>query len=144
MIDKVKSCFRQIKPLIYESSLSMYELVLKLLEKVNEVVEFSNGWQEQIDALYDYINQKIEELDQRKEDSINITNNRKLSEIGDFTGTLCNNHITACELVAQVDTNTDEIRELIVQFEDGATGQVIECGFFGDDNIDRNYDGGVF
>lgn len=74
----------------------------------------------------------------------NLTNTRKLSESGDFTGTLCNSLKTACEVVAEIDTNSDQIEFLTDQFSDGATGLVIECGFFTDGDIDKNYDGGVW
>ena len=53
-------------------SMSTYQKLCYVLEKINEIIEFVNNFQAVLDA---------------KENSINITNNRKLSETGDFTGT---------------------------------------------------------
>lgn len=57
-------------------SMSTYQKLCYVLDLIEEVVEFVNSFQTQLD-----------DLEERKEDSSNITSNRKLSETGDFTGT---------------------------------------------------------
>lgn len=52
--------------------MSTIEKLCYVIEKTGEVIEFVNGFQDELDS---------------KEDSVNITNIRKLSEVGDFTGT---------------------------------------------------------
>ena len=129
MINKIITCCTTISSFVYDNSMSAYELILKCIEKVNELVNFSNGFQAKLDL---------------KENIVDITNNRKLSETGDFTGTLYNNSKTAYEVILEIDSNTDQIQFLTNQFADGATGLVIDGGFFLDDEINKNYDGGVW
>ena len=106
-------------------------------------------WQ-RICYVFDQFNKNMERIDDvesqlnAKEDSVNITGNRKLSETGDFTGTLANHSKSALQVVQQIDNNRDQIIYLIGQFADGQTGQVIDGGFFEETGIKRNYDGGVF
>jgi hypothetical protein len=120
------------EPVLNETkSYSTLEKLCYLIERVKELVAEVLGFQGQID-----------ELDETKEDSVNITDNRKLSEDGDFTGSIHGQD--SLITIAKIDTNSDAIDFLTDQFEDGATGLVIECGFFGDDDIDKGYDGGVW
>ena len=46
------------------------------------------------------------------------------------------------EVEVKVDSNTDQIFYLTDQFSKGQTGFVVNGGFFGDDEINENYDGG--
>lgn len=78
-------------------------------------------------------------LYEKKDD---LTNKRKLSPSGDFTGTWFGNTFT--KIFGKVDSNTDQIEYLSNQFADGRTGFVIDGGFFEETGIDKNYDGGVF
>lgn len=129
MIEKFMQYCKTSKSYVYKKAFSLYELLLKVIEKLNEVIDIVNGFDEELT---------------KKEDSDNITNNRKLSENGDFTGTLCNGAKTACQVVNEIDSNTGQISFLTNQFEDGATGLVVDGGFFTDDDINKNYDGGVW
>ena len=92
--------------------------------------------------LSEKIDEAMVDIDE-KEDSVNITNGRKLSEDGDFTGSLCNKK-TACQIPDEIDNNRDQIQYLVNQFSDGQTGLVIDGGFFVETGIEKNYDGGVF
>lgn len=97
MIEKFQQYCKASYRFVRESAFSVYELLLKVIEKLNEVIDFVNDFQSQLD---------------QKEDSVNITNNRKLSETGDFTGTLCNGSKTACEVVDGIDTIEDIAKKL--------------------------------
>ena len=77
-----------------------------------------------------------------KEDSDNITLVRLLSEAGDFTGTLAGETVSL--VLANIQSNTNQIDFLTNQFEDGATGLVVDGGAFDDTDIDKLYDGGVW
>lgn len=107
--------------------LSSIKLIAKVIETVNNLIEHFNSFQGNID---------------RKEDSINITNNRKLSPTGDFSGSLLGKQVF--NVLANIDSNEDKIKYIANQFSDGYTGLVIEGGFFEDSPIQRNYDGGIF
>lgn len=72
----------------------------------------------------------------------NITNNRKLSTIGDFTGSLAGNSINM--ILSKIATNADTLKYLSNQFLDGQTGLVIDGAFFESEGIHKNYSGGMF
>ena len=110
-----------------EDKLSPMELMYKLIEKVNEVIQSVNSFQGSIDG---------------KEDSVNITNSRKLSPSGNFTGKWFGESFTSID--GRIDTNEDQIDYIAQQFADGQTGLVVDGGFFEDEGIRKNYDGGVF
>ena len=106
---------------------SLQQKVCYLEEIVGELGEDVEGFQGQIDS---------------KEDSSNITGSRRLSENGDFSGTL--NGVAVSQVLTEIDSNGDQIEYLTGQFEEGQTGLVVDGGFFGDDIIDKGYDGGVW
>lgn len=109
-------------------SMSTYQKLCYVLQKIAEFIVIMAGFEIQIAA---------------KEDSINITNNRKLSEQGDFTGTLCGEK-TACQVNYEIDDNRQQVKFLSTQFADGATGLVVDGGFFEETGIKKNYNGGYF
>jgi len=51
---------------------------------------------------------------------------------------------TTTALASEVDNQGNQIQYLYNQFQDGQTGLVIDGGFFGDDDINKNYDGGTW
>ena len=67
---------------------------------------------------------------------------RKLSTTGNFTGSIQN--IPSTTIVTKTDSNDKTLQYLTSQFADGQTGLVIDGGFFEDEGIDKNYDGGIF
>lgn len=107
--------------------LSQLQLLGKLVDTVNHLIDEINSFQGSIDG---------------KEDSVNITRNRKLSSTGNFTGSIFGRMGNL--VLSGIDSNSDKIRFLSGQFADGYTGQVIDGGFFYDSLIKRNYDGGIF
>ena len=129
MIGKIKWNFpifsRQSE---YDSEeLTALELAGRTANKVNEVVDLANTVDGKIAG---------------KEDSVNITNNRKLSASGNFFGRLLGRAVSS--VLIQTDTNRDQLRHMATNFLDGQQGQVIDGGFFEDDGIRKNYDGGMF
>jgi hypothetical protein len=102
--------------------------ILKTMrECVAQVVEFAKTL-ETIPATY--------------ETKDNITNKRKLSTTGNFTGTIQGR--SSLLTLAQIDSNAANLRYLANQFSDGQTGLVIDGAFFEGDGINRNYNGGLF
>jgi predicted metal-dependent hydrolase len=95
-----------------------------------------------VEALKEEIDKINKEFPNIYEKSVTITNNRKLSPKGDFTGTIHGR--SALTTIAQIDTNRDNIQYIANQFSDGQTGLVIDGGFFEDSGIRRNYNGGMF
>lgn len=75
-IDIIKMQLHNIIPTVFDDSMSYLELLSVVLEKINEVVIAHNDLQAQID-LVNLVKETIDDL----------TNNRKLSSTGDFTGT---------------------------------------------------------
>lgn len=104
------------------------------------VIETVKSYVSKVDEL----SEEISDISNTYETKDNITNNRKLSTIGDFTGTLCNSQKTACEVVTEIDNNTSQIEFITEQFEHGATGVVVNCGFFVDNDIQDSYNGGAW
>lgn len=109
-------------------SMSTYQKLCYVLDKIQEIIDFVNGFQDKLDA---------------KEDSVNITNLRRLSPTGDFTGTLCGKK-SACQIPDEIDNNRQQIQYIASQFSDGQTGFVIDGGFFEETGIKANYNGGYF
>jgi len=127
MIEKIVTTCANITDYVYDKSMSGYEFMTKVMMKLNEVIDYVNLFSEDIDA---------------KEDSINITNARKLSASGDFKGTwFGDNYLNISSLI---DNNRDQLVYMASQFTDGQTGFVIDGGFFLETGIDDNYNGGVF
>ena len=109
-------------------NMSTYQKLCYIQEKMIEIIEIVNQFETDIT---------------NKEDSSNITNNRKLSENGDFTGTLCGKK-SACQTVSEIDNNRDQIQFIANQFSDGQTGLVVDGGFFIETGIKASYNGGYF
>lgn len=107
--------------------LTELELIAKLTGKTNELVDYVNGWDGSLNEM---------ELKEH------LTNSRKLSPKGNFTGTIYGK--PASSVVMEIGSNTDKITYLINQFSDGQTGLVIDGGWFEESGIDKNYDGGIF
>lgn len=110
-----------------KEDLTAIELTARLNKKLNEVIHFINN----LNLLFD-----------SKEDKDNLTNKRKLSPTGDFTGSL--HGVPVDNVLYSVDNSADKITYLANQFSDGYTGLVIDGGFFEDDHIAKNYNGGLF
>jgi hypothetical protein len=72
-IDKFFPYVQKGIPMAYDDSLSYYEAVLAVINKVNEAIDLCNDFKADLDS---------------REKSSWITNNRKLSPDGNFTGKL--------------------------------------------------------
>ena len=48
---------QKVLPLVYDDSLSYYELLCKVVAKLNEVIETDNSWQTEISALENSLNE---------------------------------------------------------------------------------------
>lgn len=107
--------------------LTTIQLLAKIIPKVNEVVVETN-----------LVDGKIAE----KENSSNITSNRKLSAKGNFTGTV--DGVAANRVIGNIEDNNNKITYLASQFSGGQTGLVVDGGFFENSAISKNFDGGVF
>lgn len=94
------------------------------------VLEQIKEWGAQIEALKEF------------EKSTDITNNRKLSPSGNFTGTISGR--AANIVLAGIDNNRNQIQYIANQFSDGQTGLVIDGGFFDESGIRKSYNGGMF
>lgn len=129
MIEKIKYCAANVTQFVHKGANSIYELLLMALQKLDEVIDVVNGFETELDA---------------KEDSANITNSRKLSNDGDFNGTICGKKKTACQVAQELDDNRQQIQYIAEQFSGGQTGFVIDGGFFDESGIRESYNGGIF
>ena len=112
MLEKVSQYCRNVHNFVYEGSLSVYELLLKVILKEDEIVDYTNALEStvnsnnialttkintnqtlinnKVDANQVTINSRVDanylDLNTRKENSSDITNLRKLSPTGGFTG----------------------------------------------------------
>lgn len=101
------------------------------------VIEQVNNMGLRIDNI-DMVLRTLDEYEKKE----HLTNNRKLSETGDFTGTIFGRPGNL--LLGQVDSNTEKIRFLVNMFNNGQTGLVIDGGVFTEMGINKLYDGGKF
>lgn len=62
-IDKVKYWCYKVLPLVYDDSLSYYEVLCKVVEKLNELVEKYSGFDELIEEINDAIAKLQKQLD---------------------------------------------------------------------------------
>lgn len=91
----------------------------------------------------DELEQELQEFDGKYETKENITSNRKLSETGDFTGTLDGEPVS--QVLSDIEGNDEQIKYLIDQFQTGTTGLIIDGGIWDDGGaITRTFDGGVW
>lgn len=116
--------------IVDSEELTSLELVGRSTQKVNDIIDLVNTFQNQLDS---------------KENSDNITNNRKLSLTGNFTGTLNG------ESIIKVLTDIASSLSLVLELEDivnnsrDALGYIIDGGLFTQtDPADFNLDGGIF
>lgn len=110
---------------IYEGSLSIYELLMKVIVKMDEVIDYVNKMQSQIDSF----SKTFLNLLAKKEDSSNITNNRKLSAKGDFTGTLMGR--TLMSIFADIRDSLSLCKTLIDMVNHRESiGTIYDGGFF--------------
>lgn len=122
------NCCKPTVKITDTGSMSTYQKLCYVLDKIKEIIDFVNTFQAELDE---------------KEDSVNITNQRKLSESGDFTGTLAGRK-NALQTTYEIDDNRQQIQYIASQFSDGQTGFVIDGGFFEETGIKANYNGGYF
>lgn len=140
---KFDPCCTYNPPTKWVDGFTPFEIVNKVKDIINDFIDYINGLQGQIDA---------------KEDSVNITNNRKLSENGDFTGTWFGESKESVDLkIAEGLNNYNELIEYLkanpqISYVvwDGSfflspppTGDTLDGGSFADPNIDET-DGGLF
>ena len=107
--------------------LSTLEMIGRVAQKANEIMEVINNWQDNVD---------------QRELSSDITVKRKLSPSGNFTGTIAGR--LSSLVVADVEDAKDKIVFLAEQFADGQTGLVVDGGYFEGSEIKKSYDGGRF
>lgn len=114
---------------------------LTMLQKVNLVIKFMQDISLDFNEVVDFANEFDDKL-KIKEDSSHITRARKLSNTGDFTGTLDGKPLLT--VFSEITDNSDKLSYLTSQFSDGQTGLVIDGGYFEGSEIKKNIDGGVF
>lgn len=124
---KYKACDTSLD-FIDDGSMSNYEKMCFIIGQLKILTEIVEGFEDELNA---------------KEDSINITDNRKLSETGDFTGTICGED--ACKTIIQIDDNKTTIEDIAFKIDNKISIEFIVDGgiypFTGDPNIE--IDGGV-
>lgn len=88
---------------------------------------------------------KDNEFEQQLEEKENVnflTNHRKLSKEGNFTGSI--NGIPTTQVLIEVNDTQQQLQYLEGQFSDGVTGLVVNGGFFENGEVLKTYDGGKF
>lgn len=114
---------QKVLPTVYDDSLSYYELLCKVVAKLNEVIDTTNGVTDAFNKLVEYVNHYL--------DSQNFQElvNNKLDEMAQ-DGTLSNliNVTIFGELNDKVDKNTRDIDSLEDRVEtlEGDVGDIVE------------------
>ena len=63
MVSKLQYWCQKILPAVYDDSLSYYELLNKVVQKLNEVIDQGNDLSEGMTSLYFYVNEYFANLD---------------------------------------------------------------------------------
>lgn len=105
--------------------MTLPEKMCYIIDIVGEVVVLVNGFDERILKNEADIATLFNEIDKTNSDVSELDARIDFVEI-------------------KVDSNSDQIKFLVEQFEQGATGLVVDCGFFGDMDINNSYNGGVW
>lgn len=72
-VEKFRFWCQKVLPLVYDDSLSYYETLCKLSEKINEVIEFANDLEEKIlTQVDDKLKEAIDQMHQEMDDYFNI------------------------------------------------------------------------
>lgn len=122
---KIYACPRLVQPTVYADELSYSEQVGKLaygLEQTNTDVE---DLEERVSTGFKGVDKALQEYETIKD----LTDVRKLSGSGDFTGSVAG--VEAADLVVNVASNTADIRTVLKWISEGHTGYLIDCGYFG-------------
>lgn len=119
-------CFNYITPLPMDvtQKMSDYEFLSWILTKLNEWAEELNQWREQILGFRDW------------------ALNTFLQPDGNLVGSLDGRAVG--DVLRLLDSNRSTLLYLVNQFQSGQTGLVIDGGFFTDEGINKNYNGGYF
>lgn len=122
---------QKVMPLVYDNSLSYFEVLCKVVVKLNECINQTNTLSEALKQFQNWVYSECVTPTQ-------MLNEYKLDRNGDFTGTIYGSPAYL------VQSNRDTINYLVSQFQDGQTGLAIDGGFFQDSGIRKNYNGGYF
>lgn len=144
MLEKIVIAWQNFDSFVFDNSYSLYELVNTAVKKINEVIDFVNGFQSQITGLNTKFDDKVASLEARKENSIDITNNRKLSVLGNFTGTILGR--TILSIFSDIDNSLSLSQTLIAMVNSRESiGTIYDGGNFVDtDPPTITIEGGLF
>jgi hypothetical protein len=139
-IEQMKIFVQKTLPEVFDDSLSYYEAVARLMAKVNETIKGTND-------LNDDLKMNVKELKAdiaKKEYSDDITVKRKLSPLGDFSGTLLGRTIIA--VFSDISNALSLCQTLIQMVNDRESiGTIYDGGNFVDtDPPTFSIEGGVF
>lgn len=118
MIEKISGYCKNTWNFVYEQGYSVYELILKVLQKQDEIIDEVNDLEEFVGGFDQRISQNTSDIAENADD------------------------IDDVEILAE--NNRDQLQYLTNQFSDGQTGLVIDGGFFQETGIKKNYNGGIF
>lgn len=129
-------------PSAFDDSISYYQVLCKVITKLNECIEATNGTETSLIEFKEWVTSEFNRINLALANDY-VTNgqletNYKLSQPGNYTGDIFG--IPGYT----VQSNRDEIKYLVSQFDNGQTGLIIDGGFFQETEIAASYDGGVF
>ncbi len=122
---------QKVLPTIYDDSLSYYEVLNKISKKLNECIENFNEQGEVLEKFMEWVYRDVVTKEQ-------MENDYKLSSNGDFTGTI--NGLPS----ETVGNNKDLIEWILTQLHAGISGVSIDGGWFENEEIQDDYNGGTF
>lgn len=131
MIPEFDFWCQKVLPLVYDDSLSYYEVLCKVVDKLNQCISSSNSTSEALNKFIAWANANA------------VTHNQMSSEYaldreGNFTGTIGGLPYYI------VQSNRDSLQAVIGQIAHGQVGAIINGGFFTDSGIKDSYNGGIF
>lgn len=117
-------------PLVYDESLSYYEFICKINEKISEIIDLLNNFEgswtdytdQEVNKLRNEINARIENLYTYIDDNITLINDKFDGEVKDLYQALLESQVMLTELMQNYDTvvlNTalDRIAEIYAEID---------------------------
>lgn len=134
-------CQPQI-PSAFDDSLSYYQVLCKVITKLNECIEGTNDIESSLAEFKGWVTSEFNRINNalltEYVTHAQMLADYKLDRNGNFTGDIFG--IPGYT----VQSNRDEIKYLVSQFDNGQTGLIIDGGFFLETDVKASYDGGVF
>lgn len=122
---------QKVMPLVYDDSLSYYETLCKVVDKLNQCIQSANNVETGLNQFMQWVYSECVTHNQMETEYM-------LDRNGNFTGTIYGLPAST------VGDNRDRILYILDQLNNGNVPRAIDGGYFTDSGINNIYNGGLF